>query len=249
MSRPCAETRTPVGAEAGLCFGGAMPRKPRAHVAGGIFHVTSRGNRGADIFLDEMTRLRFLLMLERTIAKSRWRCPSYCLMTNHFHLVAAMEEPTLSVGMHWLNGCYAQWFNRRHGYKGHLFEDRFHCEPVESEAHLLELSRYLPLNPVRAGICSHPADWPWSSYRATVGRERVRFLSAEPVLGLFGRSQETARVAYEAFVADGIRRVREARVQGTVPRTWLDQPKPYAPAKRSDRRRTRRDAGRPTTFR
>ena len=132
-----------------------MPRKPRAHLAGGIFHVTSRGNRGVDLFLDEVTRLRFLRMLQQTIARSSWRCLAYCLMTNHFHLVVTMEKPTLSAGMHWLNGCYAQWLNRRHGFKGHLFEDRFHSEPVESEAHLLELSRYLPLNPVRAGICSH----------------------------------------------------------------------------------------------
>jgi hypothetical protein len=147
-------------------------------------------------------------------------------MTNHFHLVVAMKRPTLSAGMHWLNGCYAQWLNRRHGFKGHLFEDRFHSEPVESDAHLLELSRYVPLNPVRAGLCAHPADWPWSSYRATIGRERPRFLSAEPMLALFGRRETSARAAYEAFVADGLRRAHEGRVQGTVPGTWLDQPKP-----------------------
>jgi putative transposase len=163
-----------------------MPRSPRAHVAGGVFHVTSRGNRGADIFLDVVTRRRFLRILEKAVARSDWRCLSYCLMTTHFHLLVAMERPTLSAGMHWLNGCYAQWFNRRNSLKGHLFEDRFHSEPVESEAHLLEASRYLPLNPVRAGLCSHPAEWPWSSYRATIGREQPAFLSVEPILGLFG---------------------------------------------------------------
>jgi putative transposase len=226
-----------------------MPRKPRAHLAGGIFHVTSRGNRGVDVFLDEVTRLRFLRMLQQTIARSSWRCLAYCLMTNHFHLVVTMEKPTLSAGMHWLNGCYAQWLNRRHGFRGHLFEDRFHSEAVESEAHLLELSRYLPLNPVRGGLCRHPADWPWSSYRATIGRGRVGFVSAEPMLALFGRSGDKARIAYEAFVADGLRRVREAPVPGTVPGTGLDQPKPYAPAKRFASSRTRRPAGRPTTFR
>jgi putative transposase len=226
-----------------------MPRKPRAHVAGGIFHVTSRGNRGVPVFVDEATRLRFLRMLKRTIARSNWRCLAYCLMTNHFHLVVAMENPTLSAGMHWLNGYYAQWFNRRHGFKGHLFEDRFHSAPVESEAHLIELSRYVPLNPVRAGLCTYPGDWPWSSYCAMIGRERVSFLSAELVLGLFGPSEETARIAYEAFVSDELRRVREAHGEGTVPGTWLDQPKPYAPAKRSASKRTRSPAGRPTTFR
>jgi REP-associated tyrosine transposase len=226
-----------------------MPRKPRAHFAGGIFHVSSRGNRGADVFLDDLARLRFLRMLEHTIGRSKWRCLAYCLMTNHFHLVVAMETPTLSAGMHWLNGCYAQWLNRRHGFKGHLFEDRFHSEAVESEAHLIELSRYVPLNPVRARLCTHPADWPWSSYRATIGREGAGLVSAEPMLALFARSNEKARIAYEAFVADGLRRVREAHGQGTVPGTWLDQPKPYTPPKRFASRRTRRAAGRPTTFR
>jgi REP-associated tyrosine transposase len=249
VSRPWAKTLTGRGAPLGSCFGTAMPRKPRGHVVGGIFHVTSRGNRGVAVFLDDVTRRRFLHMLGRTIARSNWRCLAYCLMTNHFHVLVAMEKPTLSAGMHWLNGCYAQWFNRRHGFKGHVFEDRFHSDVVESQAHLLELSRYVPLNPVRAGICTHPADWPWSSYLGTIGRERVNFLSAEAMLQLFARSDEKARTAYEAFVTDGLRRVREAHGQGTVPGTWLDQPKPYTPAKRFARMRTKSAAGRPTTFR
>ena len=179
----------------GACFRGGVPRSPRAHIAGGIFHVTSRGNRKTDVFLDDLARLRFLQMLARTITRSAWGCLAYCLMTNHFHLVVEMEKATLSEGMHWLNGCYAQWFNRRHGFKGHLFEDRFHSEVVESDAHLLELSRYLPLNPVRAGLCSHPGDWAWSSYREMLGRERTEFLSTGPMLGLFGRTRKTARAA------------------------------------------------------
>ena len=206
----------------GACFCRGVPRSPRAHVAGGIFHVTSRGNRKADVFLDDPARLRFLQMLTRTITRSGWRCLAYCLMTNHFHLVVDMEKPTLSEGMHWLNGCYAQWFNRRYGFKGHLFEDRFHSEPVESDAHLLELSRYLPLNPVRAGLCSHPSEWPWSSYREMLGRERTGFLSTGPMLALFGRTRETARAAYDGFVRDGLSRLHQERAWGTVPRTWPD---------------------------
>jgi hypothetical protein len=123
--------------------------------------------------------------------------------------------------MHWLNGCYAQWFNRRHGFKGHLFEDRFHAEPVESESHLLEATRYVPLNPVRAGICDHPGEWRWSSYRALVGRAPQGFLSTGFVLSLFGRRADSARAEYEAFVEDGRRRLLSERVQGTVPGTWL----------------------------
>jgi REP-associated tyrosine transposase len=199
-----------------------VPRVARNHVTGGLFHVTSRGNRSAEIYLDDPCRMRFLKLLKLTLHRHGWECFSYCLMTNHFHLALAMNEPTLSAGMHWLNGCYAQWFNRRHGLKGHLFEDRFHCEPVETESHFLEITRYLPLNPVRAGICYHPGEWPWSSYRALTGRAARGLVSIDAVLRLFGRNADTARAAYEAFVDDGRRRVLAERVQGTVPGTWPD---------------------------
>lgn len=232
------------------CF--SLPRVSRSarnHVAGGIFHVTSRGNRSADIYVDDHCRRRFLALLTLTIERAEWKCFSYCLMTNHFHLALELETPTLSAGMHWLNGCYAQWFNRRHGFKGHLFEDRFHSEAVETESHFLEVTRYLPLNPVRAGICDHPGEWPWSSYRALAGRAAPGFVSTDLVLPLFGRKLDMARRAYEAFVDDGRRRVLSERGPGTVPGTWLDQPKPYVPGKRSAKRRTRSAAGNPTTFR
>ena len=199
-----------------------MPRSARNHVAGGIFHVTSRGNRSSDIYVDDLCRTRFLSLLTLTIERANWTCFSYCLMTNHFHLALAIDRPTMSAGMHWLNGCYAQWFNRRYQFKGHLFEERFHSEPIESESHFLEVTRYLPLNPVRAGICDHPGEWPWSSYRALAGRADPSFLSTDRVLPLFGRDADTARTAYEAFVDDGRRRALSERVSGTVPRTWLD---------------------------
>lgn len=199
-----------------------MPRKPRGQFTAGVFHITSRGNRGTAVFLDDLSRERFLGLVELAVARFGWRCWGYCLMTNHFHLLVDMEKPVLSAGMHWLNTCYAQWFNRRYGFKGHLFEERFHSVFVESEAHLLELSRYLALNPVRAGLCRHPGSWPWSSYRATVGRGSTNFLSAEPLLTLFGRSTERARARYEAFVLDGIDHDRKGPVRGTVPETGLD---------------------------
>jgi hypothetical protein len=101
--RPAPKCARAGAARLGTCFRDEMPRQPRAHLAGGLFHVTSRGNRGVAVFLDDVTRVRFLRMLERTVASSNWRCLAYCLMTNHFHLVVAMEKPTLSAGMHWLN--------------------------------------------------------------------------------------------------------------------------------------------------
>jgi putative transposase len=198
-----------------------VARSRRNHFAGGIFHISSRGNRAAAIYTDDISRDRFLLLLGFAVERSRWKCLSYCLMTNHFHLALGMEEPTLSAGMHWLNGCYAQWFNKRHGLKGHLFEERFHSEPVETQSHLLEVTRYLPLNPVRARICDHPGEWPWSSYRALAGRTPAGFVATELVLPLFGLRDDKARKAYEAFVDDGRRRVLRERGRGTVPRNQV----------------------------
>lgn len=124
-------------------------------------------------------------------------------MPNHYHLVVETPEPDLSIGMQWLNGAYAQAFNHRHSVDGHLFQGRFYSAPVEGDWHLLELSRYLALNPVDAGLCSHPGDWIWSSYAAVAGHVRpVRFLSVRRVLRLFGKSPRSARLRFQEFVND-----------------------------------------------
>jgi hypothetical protein len=101
--------------------------------------------------------------------------------------------------MCWLNGIYARWFNARHGYSGHLFEARFHTELVLTNAHLLSVASYIPLNPVRAGLCRGPGDWPWSSYRATVGRAARAWMEPSWLLAQFGR-EDSAVAAYERYV-------------------------------------------------
>jgi hypothetical protein len=124
-------------------------------------------------------------------------------MPNHYHLILEIDELTLSSGLQKLNGWYAQAFNRRHGFSGHLFQGRFHSAPVESDSHLLELARYVPLNPVRARLCDDPADWPWSSYRATLGMSRpLPFLAVDRVLGPFGLDRQRARTAFRHFVTE-----------------------------------------------
>ena len=129
-----------------------------------------------------------------------WVCLAYCLMTNHYHLVLWLREPTLSRGMHRLNGVFARRFNARHGHVGHLFEARFTAARIESETHLLGALRYVVRNPVRAGICSDPAAWPWSSFRATAGLEPCpRFLAAPRVRSMFGRGTRGAE-RYAEFV-------------------------------------------------
>jgi REP element-mobilizing transposase RayT len=180
-----------------------MPRLPRIQIPNGVFHVTSRGNRRQKVFLDANDHLIFLYLLDELSRRRGWRGYSYCLMPNHYHLVFETPGPDLSDGMQWLNGRFAQAFNGLHGLDGHVFQGRFHSVLVESDMHLLELSRYLALNPVRAGLCDRPGDWPWSSYSAVAGLDRARpFLSPRRVLRHFGRTRSAARRSFEAFVED-----------------------------------------------
>jgi REP element-mobilizing transposase RayT len=175
----------------------------REQEPGGIYHVTSRGNRRQPIFVADTDHLRFLAQLETVCTKATWTVHAYCLMPNHYHLVLEIDVPTLSSGLQQLNGSYAQEFNRRHGFSGHLFQGRFHSAPVETDSHLLELARYVPLNPVRARLCDDPADWPWSSFRATLGMSRpAPFLAIDRVLGSFALDRRRARAAFRSFVAE-----------------------------------------------
>jgi REP-associated tyrosine transposase len=180
-----------------------MPRPPRLQIAGGVYHVISRGNRRQAIFHDDTDYVRFLDALETVVNRLGWKCHAYCLMPNHFHLVIETPEPNISAGMQRLNSAYAQWFNRRYGYTGHLFQGRFYGQVVESTYHLLELARYVVLNPVRAGLCSNASGWKWSSYRAIVGEiKRAGFLTVGWLLGEFGRDPSRARETFRQFVLD-----------------------------------------------
>ncbi|MBA2356833.1 MAG: transposase [Actinobacteria bacterium] len=182
-----------------------MPRPPRLQAHDGIFHLTTRGNRGASIAVDNHDRACFLELLGAVVRVCGWRCHAYCLMTNHYHLLVQTPEPTLSAGMQRLNGQYARWFNRRYGLQGHLFERRYHSVLVEGNAHLLELSRYFALNPVRAGLCPRPEHWRWSSYPAALGLAATpEFLTCDLLLGQFAEQVERARAQLAAFVDDGL---------------------------------------------
>jgi putative transposase len=217
---------TPAGSGGG--YGRNMPRPPRVQAPGATYHVSTRGNRKQEIFTDARDRLRFLQLLGQVVEDLGWRCHTHCLMTNHYHLLVETPEPDISRGMHWLNGVYAKWFNWRHDCTGHLFERRFFGELVEGQAHLLELTRYIVLNPVRADLTASAGKWQWSSYNATIGkRERPRFLTTSMVLSLFSDNPNRARQLYAEFVearAAEHRRLRRVLVPGT--RTRPDQPGP-----------------------
>lgn len=163
------------------------------------------------------------MLLNETSTALRWECLAYCLMTNHYHLVVATPEPSISIGMHRLNGAYARWFNRSHGHQGHLFQARFHSVLVERDSHLLEACRYVVLNPVRAGLVQAPSDWNWSSYRSTVeAGAQPSFLASGALLELFGSDTDSSRRTFERFVQDGQRQLGSSghvQVPGTG--TWL----------------------------
>ncbi|MEO6487230.1 MAG: transposase [Thermoanaerobaculia bacterium] len=150
-----------------------MSRPLRYTDPGGIYHVTSRGNEKQDIVRDDEDRLAFVELLARVALERQWIVHAWVLMTNHLHLVVTTPLANLSEGMHDILGTHASRFNVVHGRVGHLFQHRFDAKVVERETHLLELTRYIPLNPVRCGLVQTPAEWPWSSYRATAGFEPV----------------------------------------------------------------------------
>ena len=181
-----------------------MPRPLRVQ-APGIYHVGCRGNRKQRIFVDDIDRERYLGLLAEVARKLGWRCLAYCLMTNHVHLVLDVPDGTLSRGMQLLSGRYAQAYNLRHGWVGHLFQGRFFSERVESDEYSLELGRYVVLNPRRAGMVKRAGAWRWSSYRALVGTAPVpSWLDAGWTLRQFGKVLSKARAAYSAFVEAGV---------------------------------------------
>lgn len=192
----------------------------RIEFPGALHHVTSRGAARAPIYHDSFDRELFLELLADSVARCGWQCHAYCLMTNHYHLLVETAAPTLAAGMQRLNSRYARAFNHRHERAGHLFESRYQAILVERESHLLELARYVVLNPVRAGACAEPGAWPWSSYRPTAGADDVpAFLTVDWLLEQLSPDPRLAEARYRAFVADAPARcpwrdLRHGRILG-----------------------------------
>lgn len=160
-----------------------MAYLPRIEVPHGYFHVGARGNNKRQIFLNDDDPKRFLLLLGKVARKYAWSIYAYCLMGNHYHLVLRLAEAGLSRGMCELNTAYALGFNARYQRINHLFGRRFWSEHITTDAYLFEAIRYVVQNPVRAGFCGSCDEWPWSSYRATVGLAKAHpFLMVDDVL-------------------------------------------------------------------
>jgi REP element-mobilizing transposase RayT len=182
-----------------------MARPLRIQYPGALYHVTSRGNGRHPIFRDDVDRKTFLDLFNTVTEDSRWLCHGYCLMTNHYHLVIETLEPNLSAGMRQLNGVYTMRFNWRHRTVGHVFQGRFKAILVQRESHLLEVCRYVVLNPVRTQDVKKPEEWKWSSYLGTAGlAEPNDCLMVDWVLGQFGKTRGFAEKGYRRFVRAGI---------------------------------------------
>jgi REP element-mobilizing transposase RayT len=190
-----------------------MARPLRLEFAHALYHVTSRGDRREDIYADDQDRQAWLDVLAHVCERFNWTVHAYCLMSNHYHLVVETPDANLSAGMRQLNGVYTQMANRRHGRAGHVFQGRFKAIIVEKDEYLLELARYVVLNPVRAGMVADVAEWPWSSYAAMMAPARVAdsaWLATDKLLAYFAPQandridRATALARYADHVRAGV---------------------------------------------
>lgn len=182
-----------------------MSRPLRIELAGGLYHATSRGDRREDIFLDDADRLAWLEIFAKTCKRFNWVCHAWCLMDNHYHIVVETIEGNLAQGMRHLNGVYTQTFNRTHKRVGHVYQGRYKAIIVEKDSYLLELARYVVLNPVRARMVKDTVDWQWSSYAAMLGTQPApEWLQTDWILGQFSLERHRAINLYIDFVRAGI---------------------------------------------
>jgi len=173
-------------------------------IPGGFFHITTRGNAKATIFHDDRDYEAWLRRLDSTVHDFGWRCHAYYVMPNHFHLLVETPRPNRAAGMLVLNGSYARRYNARYDRVGHVFQTPYSAAHVDTDPYFMQASRYIALNPVRAGLRLDPGDWKWSSYSALAGLEPApAFLCTTFTWGLFASADE-----YRRFVDAGVEDAR-----------------------------------------
>jgi len=180
-----------------------MARKPRVHIPGGVYHVMLRGNGGQKIFYDDRDYSRFYLLLQEGAARFSYRVHAFCCMGNHVHLAIQVGHVPLAKIVQNLSFRYTRWINRRKRRIGHLFQGRYKAVLVDRDSYLLELTRYIHLNPVRAGLVKRPGQYRWSGHRAYLGNSELPWLTTDWVLSQFAKGVSAARRRYEAFVSEG----------------------------------------------
>ncbi len=183
-----------------------MARPLRLELSGGVYHVTSRGDGREDIYLSDADRVAWLEVFGQVCERFNWVCHAWCQMTNHYHILIETPEANLAQGMRQLNGVYTQRFNRAHARVGHVFQGRYKAILVERDSYLLELARYVVLNPLRAKMVKRLEAWLWSSYLATCGQAvSPVWLQTDWILAQFGRRRSNAIAGYVSFVHEGAR--------------------------------------------
>jgi len=198
-----------------------MPRPPRIEYAGAFYHVIARGNRQQAIFHGEEDYRKFLDSLDHNVTRYHFHLYAYVLMPNHFHLLLEQERFPLSRLMQVLLTGYARWHNLRYQQIGHLFQGRYRALLCAKESYLLELTRYIHLNPVRAKIVESPELYPWSSYQAYVGRVSGCSVESGVVLGLLARKEAAAQRAYEEFVIDALGEAKKPELYAATEQRFL----------------------------
>ncbi|MGA7828658.1 MAG: transposase [Geobacteraceae bacterium] len=181
-----------------------MARKSRINFPGAVYHVILRGNAGGPIFFDDRDRYRLYLILQQTVERFRYRIHGFCLMTNHVHFIMQVGDIPLSSIMQNLSLRYTKWINFSQGLTGHVFQGRYKALLLDADSYLLEIVRYVHLNPVRAGMVGAPEDYPWSGHRAYLGVEIIPWLNSDWLLSMFSDKIDIARIKYRSFVADGM---------------------------------------------
>jgi len=198
-----------------------MARKPRVEFAGAFSHVMARGNHRQEIFHDDEDRTAYLDRLERYRQRDGCTVYAYVLMTNHVHLLLETGETPLSRTMQTLQFTYTQYYNRRYRKTGHLFQGRYTAILCDRDAYLLELVRYIHLNPARLQRPLDPWRYRWSSHRAYLGQPSAVAVNTSVVLSQFGRQVGRAREAYLRFMKEGHDLGHEARYYETVDQRFL----------------------------
>ena len=179
-----------------------MPRPPRREEAGAVHHVCARGAKGELLYRDDEDCRAYLKLIARVVAEREWRLLAYCLMGNHVHLIVETPQPNLGAGMKVLHGCFADRFNARYQTSGHVFQGPYRSKRVLSDPQMWQTSAYVARNPVKAGLCSRPEEWRWSSYAAVAGLTDFvpAFLDVGRALWYFASAGGDPRTRYVEFV-------------------------------------------------
>lgn len=178
-----------------------MPRRPRLHLPGGIYHVILRGNGRQPVFFDDEDRDNWERILQDALKRHSHRLHAYCWMTNHMHMAIQVNAEPLAGFMRLLASRYGRFLNRKNQRQGHLFERRYGAILVQKDEYLKELLRYIHLNPVRAHMVAKPEDYRWSSHNAYLRLASPEWLTVDYVAAMFGEKERTARRAYADFMA------------------------------------------------